>query len=176
MNLVIGWENTKERGENNRSKIIEMQERQSMINSAQEFIFLCNSQQPSDITRSLREDASLEVWRDLVINFRTYEIDVAQNEKIPDEIISILIDQGNEVVRAILAEKRRLPVNFYYLLFKDPSSLVRKKIAANRKTPIHIVKNLVHDIDDDVASVAKFRLIFSAEQRATEYKAKKTSA
>ena len=83
---------------------------------------------------------------------------MAQNRTIPSEIMRILAAQGDEVVRSILAEKRRLPPDLFDLLSKDPSSLVRKKVAANKKTSIDIVRSLVGDVDEEVARVAEFQL------------------
>jgi len=129
-----------------------------MIETAQEFVFLCCSKNDSDIARSLSEEASLDVWTDLIFNFKSHQIDVAQNRTIPSEIMRILAAQGDEVVRSILAEKRRLPPDLFDLLSKDPSSLVRKKVAANKKTSIDIVRSLVDDVDEEVARVAEFQL------------------
>ena len=129
-----------------------------MIETAQEFVFLCCSKNDSDIARSLSEEASLDVWTDLIFNFKSHQIDVAQNRTIPSEIMRILAAQGDEVVRSILAEKRRLPPDLFDLFSKDPSSLVRKKVAANKKTSIDIVRSLVDDVDEEVARVAEFQL------------------
>ncbi|WP_157632081.1 hypothetical protein [Variovorax sp. CF313] len=129
-----------------------------MIETAQEFVFLCCSKNDSDIARSLSEEASLDVWKDLIFNFKSHQIDVAQNRTIPSEVMRILAAQGDEVVRSILAEKRRLPPDLFDLLSKDPSSLVRKKVAANKKTSIDIVRGLVDDVDEEVARVAEFQL------------------
>ncbi|MFS2164216.1 hypothetical protein [Variovorax sp. Varisp62] len=129
-----------------------------MIKSADEFISLCNSKDESDIARSFADEAPLNVWEDLILNFRSHQIDVAQNRTIPYEVMKVLATQGDELVRSILAEKRRLPVDLFDFLSKDSSSLVRKKIAANKKAPADIVKNLAEDGDDDVARVARFRL------------------
>lgn len=129
-----------------------------MISSAREFILLCASQRELDVAKSLQDEAPLEVWEDLIFNFKTYQIDVAQNRTIPAEIMKELANQGDEIVRSILAEKRKLPFDLFHYFSKDPSPLIRKIIAANQKTPIDIVENLANDEDEDVASVARFRL------------------
>lgn len=129
-----------------------------MITSVDEFLSLCASGKLVDINRSLQDEASIEIWMELVSNFSPHQIDVAQNRTIPPEIMRILATQGDEVVRTILAEKRKLPVDIFGLLANDSSELVRKKIAANQKTPIEIVENLANDENEDVSRVAKFRL------------------
>lgn len=55
-------------------------------------------------------------------------------------------------------KKEGCPPDLFDLLSKDPSSLVRKKVAANKKTSIDIVRNLVDDVDEEVARVAEFQL------------------
>jgi len=135
-----------------------MQEWKFMINSASEFMALCDSKSESDIARSLRDEAPLGVWEELISNFQSRQIDVAQNRTISVVVMRLLAIHGDEIVRSILAEKRKLSLDIFELLSKDSSSLVRRKIAANKKTPLGIVENLANDEDEDVARVAKFRL------------------
>lgn len=129
-----------------------------MINSVSEFMALCDSRDESDIARSLRDEAPFGVWEELILNFQSRKIDVAQNITISVAVMGLLAIHGDEIVRSILAEKRNLPSDIFKLLSKDSSSLVRKKIAANKKTPLVMVGNLANDEDEDVARVAKFRL------------------
>ncbi|WP_144299058.1 hypothetical protein [Variovorax paradoxus] len=129
-----------------------------MISSAREFMLLCASQRESDIAKSLQDEAPFKVWEDLILHYKSYQIDVAQNRTIPAEIMKALANQGDEIVRSILAEKRRLPTDLFHFFSRDSSPLIRKIIAANQKTPIDIVKYLTGDEDEDVASVARFRL------------------
>jgi hypothetical protein len=110
------------------------------------------------MARTLRDEAPLSVWKDLISNFEPYLIDVAQNGTIPEEIFKDLIHRGDERIRSILAEKRRLPSCFFDFLSNDASPLVRKAIAANRKAPIDVLKRLVLDQDEGVARVAKYQL------------------
>ncbi|MGJ7565569.1 hypothetical protein ACSFBM_17085 [Variovorax sp. GB1R11] len=97
-----------------------------MIASAGEFLSLCASEQLVDINR-FQDEASLEVWMELVSNFISHRIDVVQNRTIPPKIIRILANQGDEVVREILTEKRRLPVDFLAYWQMAPTNWFEEK-------------------------------------------------
>jgi hypothetical protein len=127
-----------------------------MIKTAGEFIKLCSSNDLDDCEKSLSAEAPLNVWADIVENHPSNLIDVAQNRTIPDEIMLKLIESGNEYVRAILAQKRRLKVSLFPVLAIDSNETVRKAVAANAKTPIEIVQDLMSDSVEDVAKVATY--------------------
>ena len=129
-----------------------------MIESAEEFVALCDRQDAEAIARSMRDTAPLPVWVEIINRYRERHLDVAQNQSIPDEILRILARVENPTVRAVVAEKRRIPRDLFPILARDPDPLVRQKLAGNSKTPTEILDQLADDLDENVSRVAKYKL------------------
>jgi hypothetical protein len=127
-----------------------------MIHTAEEFIRLCLSKDANDCQTSLSSEASLQVWNDVIENYPSNMIDVAQNRTIPDEIMIKLVDRGDKYVRDILAQKRRLTPSLFSVLASDSNEMVRGTIAANAKTPLEIVEQLMSDPVEEVKRIAKY--------------------
>ena len=128
-----------------------------MIESAEEFVALCESQDPEAITRSMRDTAHLAVWMEVINRYRERHLDVAQNQSVPVEILRILARVENPTVRAVVAEKRRIPKDLFQMLATDSDPLVRQRIAGNSKTPTEILDQLANDLDENVSRVAKYK-------------------
>ncbi|OQS36489.1 hypothetical protein [Chromobacterium haemolyticum] len=128
-----------------------------MINSAEEFIALRDSEKKEEYDRSAQEEAPNHVWIDIINRFPEYQKWVAHNKTVPLEILEELCKHGPET-RQFVATKRKLSKELFYLLANDAESTVRQAIAANKKAPIDILNFLINDDDEDVASVAKYNI------------------
>jgi hypothetical protein len=61
-----------------------------MINSAEEFVRLRNSELPEDYLRSANEEAPIHVWYDILLRFPTMREWVVHNRTVPLEILEVL--------------------------------------------------------------------------------------
>ncbi|MEN4982912.1 hypothetical protein [Acinetobacter modestus] len=116
-----------------------------MINSAEEFILLRNSETRDEYIRAASEDVSDLVWIDVISRFPEMREWVAYNKTVPLNILEILARDENESVRAAVAMKRKLSPELFDLLSRDSSEEVRHRIACNKKSPIYILKTLTND-------------------------------
>jgi len=126
-----------------------------MIQSAEEFIALRDSRIKDEYDRAATDEASVSVWRDVIVRFPGYRKWVAHNKTVPVEILAELC-QFEAEVRRFVAVKRKLSRELFELLAKDPDPVVRQGIASNKKAPISIISDLMQDEDEAVSSVARY--------------------
>ena len=126
-----------------------------MIESAEEFIALCDSFVKNEYDRSVMDIAPASVWRDIIARYPNYRKWVAHNKTAPVEILEELCQYDSDV-RYFVAIRRKLSEKIFARLSKDPAANVRQGIASNKKTPISIINMLILDEDEDVARVAKY--------------------
>ncbi|HEF4756611.1 hypothetical protein [Burkholderia multivorans] len=126
-----------------------------MIQSAEEFIALRDSRIKDEYDRAATDEASVSVWRDVIVRFPDYRKWVAHNKTVPVEILAELC-QFEAEVRRFVAVKRKLSRELFELLAKDPDPVVRQGVASNKKAPISIIIGLMQDEDESVVSVARY--------------------
>lgn len=126
-----------------------------MIQSAEEFIALRDSRIKGEYDRAATDEASVSVWRDVIVRFPDYRKWVAHNKTVPVEILAELC-QFEAEVRRFVAVKRKLSRELFELLAKDPDPVVRQGVASNKKAPISIIIGLMQDEDESVVSVARY--------------------
>lgn len=126
-----------------------------MIESAEEFIRLRNSEEKSEYDRAAMEEAPISVWRDIISLYPDHRKWVAHNNTVPLEILEELCVYEASV-REFVAMKRKLSYSLFNLLANDSNAAVRQQIAANKKVPLDLLKKLRVDSDEDVARVANF--------------------
>jgi hypothetical protein len=129
-----------------------------MITSAEEFIILIESNDPDIRSRSLTDTASTQVWENIILNHKDYEIFILDNITTPMCILEQLAVSSNWRTRHAVARKRRASAPILQLLSRDDEPLVRQAVAANQKTPIAILSFLTEDEDERVKRVARFNL------------------
>lgn len=127
-----------------------------MILTAQEFVDLCASQVPNEAQRTITDSASLEVWMQIIGEYPSMCIDVAQNRTIPNEVFLLLAKCDDAIARSIIASKGKLPIDLFSVLASDADERVRRAIAAHKKTPPDILEKLTGDAVESVASVALY--------------------
>ena len=126
-----------------------------MIESADQFIQLRSSDDPADYHRAAHEEATIEVWREVIDQHPDYRFWVAQNKTVPVEILAILADDGSSQVRDIVARKRKLPPDLQVKLAQDPDESVRRAVAANAKVCKEALDILVNDDWEVVREAAR---------------------
>lgn len=95
-----------------------------MIRSAEEFVLLRTSADSSMYQRAATEQASVDTWTDVVIRFPEMRTWVAHNKTILLEILKLLAQDTDRLVRASVAEKRKLDGELFELLSRDPDEFV----------------------------------------------------
>ncbi len=116
-----------------------------MINSADEYKRLRESDKEEECDRVVYEEAPIEVWKDIINRFPDAREWVAHNKTVPLEILSILSKDDNPEVRYMVAMKRKLSKELFDLLSKDKDESVRMRIACNAKTPREILEKMKED-------------------------------
>lgn len=125
-----------------------------MIESAEEFVRLIDSEIESDRSLAITEEASEDAWSNVSKNYPDYEIYILQNETISLTTIKSLSRSPNSRVRWEVAQKRRSGPDVFNLLSKDEDTSVRKAVAANKKTPHDTLTVLCSDTDERVRHIA----------------------
>jgi len=128
-----------------------------MIESAEEFVRLRDSEEKAEYDRARLEEAPVPVWSNVIFRYLDYRKWVAHNKTVPFEILEELCNHEVEV-KIFIAMRRRLPNDLFVRLAADPNAVVRQQVAANKKVPLGLLKSLSLDPDEDVARVARFNL------------------
>lgn len=129
-----------------------------MIVSADEFYRLRTSEDPKEYRRSAQEEASEEVWLDVIRSYPDMKIWVVHNKRVPLGILRLLLDDKDNSIRGAIAQKRKLDEDMFEKLSRDPDESVRHTLACNRKIPLKILKRLCCDLSDFVSKAAIERL------------------
>ena len=129
-----------------------------MIESADEFFKLRTSDSPDEYNRAAREEATEEIWIDVLEKFPDMKIWVIHNKTVPLSILRKLSKDLDEEVRCAIASKRKLDFELFDSLSTDTSQRVRGAIAGNPKCPDMILGRLAQDEDEWIVSVAKEKL------------------
>jgi hypothetical protein len=132
-----------------------------MIHSAEQFVALRSSTERADYERAVTEQATVEIWADVISRFPEMRTWVAPNKTVPLEILRVLAKDEDRSIRASVAEKRKLDRELFESLSRDPDEVVRQRIAYNRKTPADIIERLTDD-KTPLVSDAAFRAQRSA--------------
>jgi hypothetical protein len=128
------------------------------IDSAAEFVRLRESEDPAEYWRAAHEDASIDVWRDVISDYPDMRFWVAQNKTVPVEILTVLAQDADGRVRSMVARKRSIGDEIMKVLAADVDSGVRMSIARHPKVTRSVLELLINDEWDEVARVAQERL------------------
>ena len=77
-----------------------------MIESADEFVRLRRSTDLEEHGRAARDEASIEIWREVIERYPEMREWVAHNKSVPMEILEILRHDADEKVRSVVRQKR----------------------------------------------------------------------
>jgi hypothetical protein len=135
-----------------------------VITSAEEFVRLRTSEDPSECLRAAHAALSEAVARDVVERYPEMRMWVAQNKTVPLSILRILASDGDPRVRWMVATKRKLDVELFEHLSHDADESIRLAVAHNRKCPSEILDQLASS--DPWATVRQDASCRLAERRA----------
>lgn len=130
----------------------------AMIDSAEEFVRLRNSELKEEYDRAAREEAPDAVWKELIQQYPDMKIWVVGNKTVPVFILELLSRDEDTSVRDAVARKRKTPPEVLARLARDDDSGIRYAVVCNRKTPPEICEVLLNDEWDVVAAKARQRL------------------
>jgi len=128
------------------------------------FIRLRTSPTPEDQHRAATEDASFEVWRELVRDHPDMRFWVAQNKTVPLEILQLLARDEDTSVRSMVERKRAVDPPTLDLLAGDADDGVRLAVARNPATSEATLRRLVDDPYEEVRAHVRRRLDVSPSQ------------
>lgn len=129
-----------------------------MIESAEEFVTLRQSEDPDLYTRAAQDSAREEVWLEVVKRYPEMKVWVVHNKTVPGSILRTLASDPDPNVRASVAQKRKVGDAILEKLAYDADGRVRLEVAVNKRTPLYLLRVLLHDDWERVAEVARDRL------------------
>ena len=129
-----------------------------MIESAEEFSRLCDSDDRAENRRAVTESASDRTWLEIVDRFPELRVDVARNKTLPEAVLDRLIADPDPRVRFTIAMKRKLTPGQLELLARDLDEGIRLQVARHKNTPSTVLESLRNDPWDEVRSVVLKRL------------------
>ena len=107
-----------------------------MINSADEFKRLRESEIQDEYHRAATDEASIDIWNEVLEKYPDLAFWVAQNKTIPLEILYTLADNENVDVRCMVARKRKIDNIIFSKLKEDIDESVRHALICNTKLSI----------------------------------------
>ncbi len=102
------------------------------IHSAEEFVRLRYSDEPADYQRAAGEEATVEVWREIIDRYPDARKWVAQNKTVPLEILADLVSDVDAEVRRMVAMKRKLTPDILERLAMDGDETIRMRVAMHK--------------------------------------------
>ena len=129
-----------------------------MIESAEEFVRLRESEIEEEYERAATDELPLNVCLDIIARFPHKKQWVVINKTVPIEILELLADDEDENVRFEVASKRKLTRDLFLKLSKDPDATVRGRIVFNAKTPIDILRGMYPDSWDHLNEPLRKRI------------------
>ncbi|MDJ0609260.1 MAG: hypothetical protein QNJ67_09810 [Kiloniellales bacterium] len=126
-----------------------------MITTAEEFYRLRSSDDPNEYRRAAHEEASEEVWLEVIQKYPEMKVWVVHNKKVPLSILRILSDDTDAEVRSWVAGKRKLDAALLEKLSRDPEESVRRKVAIHGNTPARVLESLCRDESEFVSEAAR---------------------
>jgi hypothetical protein len=129
-----------------------------VIQSADEFVRLRRSEDPTDCQRAANDEAPVDVWLAIVQRFPDLREWVAHNKTVPLSVLEQLATDHNPSVRATVASKRKLSLELQMLLANDQDSSVRERLACNVKCEAKVLRGLATDPEAFVREAATKRL------------------
>jgi hypothetical protein len=129
-----------------------------MIESADDFVRLRNSSDPREYRRAAVEEASVEVWREVVDRYPEERVGVVQNKTVPLAVLEMLLDDPDTRVRFMVAMKRKLSPDLLERLAHDADESIRMRVAQHRNTSRGTLESLRRDPWSEVRVVVQDRL------------------
>jgi len=119
-----------------------------MIETADEFIRLRQSDNMDEQHRAGHDTADISVWMDVIKSYPDFKIWVIRNKTIQIEILEILCTDKDPNVRSEVARKRKINDTIFNLLCVDPDENVRYSLMWNTKLTLEKIKTIKVDDSD----------------------------
>ena len=116
-----------------------------MIESAEQFRSLRESEVSDEHHRAAHDTAPLQVWLDTIKRMPEMRFWVAQNKTVPVDVLQLLADDPDSNVRDMVARKRKLPESLQLKLTTDPTPSVRNALACNAQATPRVLAALAQD-------------------------------
>lgn len=129
-----------------------------MIESAEEFVRLRESGDGGDYQRLKRDEAPVEVWREIIAEHPDMRFWVAFNRTVPAEVLRELAQDADWRVRDKVAGRRDTPPDVLGTLALDEHEAVASSVAGNPNTPDAALRALAEHPWDEVSDKARRRL------------------
>ncbi len=129
-----------------------------MIRSADEFAQLRVSEVRAEQDRATNDEASEQVWLEVIERFPDLRDWVAHNKTVPLSVLELLSNDKDARVRSAVAAKRKLSAALRQKLAQDHDASVRARIAYNAKCELEILKVLATDQEEFVRDAAISKL------------------
>lgn len=129
-----------------------------MIESVDEFVRLRGSSDPREYRRSAVDEASEQVWLEIIACCPEERVGVAQNKTVPLSVLEILIGDPDPRVRFMVAMKRKLSPEFLGRLARDPDESIRMRVAQHKNTSRATLESLRGDSWHEVRALVEDRL------------------
>ncbi|MFF1961829.1 hypothetical protein ACFVWX_33345 [Streptomyces sp. NPDC058220] len=129
-----------------------------MIDSADEFVRLRGSSDPRDYRRVAVDEASDQVWLEIITRYPEERVGVAKNKTVPISVLEILISDPDARVRFMVAMKRKFSSQLLERLAQDVDESIRMKVAQHKNTSRATLESLRFDPWQDVRAVVEGRL------------------
>jgi hypothetical protein len=127
------------------------------IRSAAEFSRLRRSEDPADYHRAAHENASMDVWRDVISNYPDLRLWVAHNKTVPIAVLAMLAADPDPEVRNMVSLKHKLTPELLEILAGDADALVRANVARHPKVPQSVLDRLALDKSRVVREIVALR-------------------
>lgn len=129
-----------------------------MIHTAEEFVRLRTSEDPTEYGRAARDTAPEGVWREVIERYPSMRIWVAHNKTVPVALLDDLAADSDARVRETVAATRRTSPAVLVRLSSDAAPEVRQAVAYNPKAPQEALQILATDAWSLIAEHARSRL------------------
>lgn len=129
-----------------------------MINTAEEFVKLRESNIEKEYNRAARESASIDVWLDVIKRYPYMREWVAYNKSVQNEVLQILVNDKDPKVRWMVATRRTAGEKILFKLADDEDEGVRRRVIFNPKVSKSILEKLINDPLEDLRILAKEKL------------------
>lgn len=116
-----------------------------LIQTAAEFVQLRTSDDPVEQARASNDEATEQVWLDVIRVHPEMRRWVAHNKTVPASILDLLATDADPEVRWEVAGKRKLSAELLRTLAEDQDDTVRVRVARNPRTDVDVVRMLAAD-------------------------------
>lgn len=117
----------------------------TMIETADEFARLRNSDQIDEQTRATHDSADINVWLDVINKFPDLKTWIIHNKTIQIEILELLSTDKNSEVRSAVARKRKINDKIFQALSADHDENVRFALICNTNLSVDKIKTIKVD-------------------------------